>query len=133
MLVQDFTPDNDLATKAIQALIADNNGDDKAATLDSLLDLTLAPRDDWPNFAASAHTAVIPQIQAAAAKQAPLSDLQHETVKHAISLNATLPKGLQVRQPDGVHEQAGQAGAFVKAVGDAAIAAHQEIKQGIKQ
>ena len=105
----------------------------KAATLDSLLDLTLAPRDDWPNFAASAHTAVIPQIQAAAAKQAPLSDLQHETVKHAISLNATLPKGLQVRQPDGVHEQAGQAGAFVKAVGDAAIAAHQGIKQGIKQ
>jgi VWFA-related protein len=36
VLVQDFTPDIDLATQAIQALIADNNGDDGAATLDSL-------------------------------------------------------------------------------------------------
>jgi VWFA-related protein len=36
VLVQDFTPDNDLATKAIQALIKDDNGDNGAATLDSL-------------------------------------------------------------------------------------------------
>ena len=36
VLVQDFTPDVDLAAKAIQALIDDNNGDDGAATLDSL-------------------------------------------------------------------------------------------------
>lgn len=36
VLVQNFTEDNDLAAKGIQALIDDNNGDDKAATLDSL-------------------------------------------------------------------------------------------------
>jgi len=36
VLVQDFTPDIDLAAHAIEALIADNNGDDGAATLDSL-------------------------------------------------------------------------------------------------
>jgi VWFA-related protein len=36
VLVQDFTPDNDLAARAIHALIADNNGDDGAAILDSL-------------------------------------------------------------------------------------------------
>ncbi len=36
VLVQDFTPDTDLAVKGIQALIDDNNGDKGAATLDSL-------------------------------------------------------------------------------------------------
>jgi VWFA-related protein len=36
VLVQDFTPDIDSAAHAIEALIADNNGDDGAATLDSL-------------------------------------------------------------------------------------------------
>jgi len=36
VLVQDFTPDVDRAAKAVDALIADNNGDDGAATLDSL-------------------------------------------------------------------------------------------------
>jgi VWFA-related protein len=36
VLVQDFTPDIDKAAGAIQALIADDNGDDGAATLDSL-------------------------------------------------------------------------------------------------
>jgi VWFA-related protein len=36
VLVQDFTDNNDLAAKGIQALIDDNNGDDGAATLDSL-------------------------------------------------------------------------------------------------
>lgn len=36
VLVQDFTENNDLATKGIKALISDNNGDDKAATLDAL-------------------------------------------------------------------------------------------------
>jgi len=36
VLVQDFTPDVDLASRAIQALIADDNGDDGAAILDSL-------------------------------------------------------------------------------------------------
>jgi VWFA-related protein len=36
VLVQDFTPDVDLAASGIRALIADNNGDDGAAILDSL-------------------------------------------------------------------------------------------------
>jgi VWFA-related protein len=36
VLVQDFTPDTTKAERAIHALIADNNGDDKAAILDSL-------------------------------------------------------------------------------------------------
>ena len=36
VLVQDFTPNVDSAAKAIQALIDDDNGDDGAATLDSL-------------------------------------------------------------------------------------------------
>jgi VWFA-related protein len=36
VLVQDFTPDNDLAAHAIQALIADDSGDTGAAILDSI-------------------------------------------------------------------------------------------------
>ena len=36
VLVQDFTSNIDVAAHAIEALIADNNGDDGAATLDSL-------------------------------------------------------------------------------------------------
>jgi VWFA-related protein len=36
VLVQDFTPDVDLAARGIQALIDDDNGDDGAAILDSL-------------------------------------------------------------------------------------------------
>jgi VWFA-related protein len=36
VLVQDFTPNLDTASSAIDALIADNNGDDGAAILDSL-------------------------------------------------------------------------------------------------
>jgi VWFA-related protein len=36
VLVQDFTPNIDLAAKGIEALIADDNGDKGAATLDSL-------------------------------------------------------------------------------------------------
>ena len=36
VLVQDFTPDIDKAASAVQALIADDSGDDKAAILDSI-------------------------------------------------------------------------------------------------
>ena len=36
VLVQDFTPDIEAAAHGIQALIADDNGDDKAAILDSI-------------------------------------------------------------------------------------------------
>jgi VWFA-related protein len=36
VVVQDFTPDTDLAGKAVEALIADDSGDAKAATLDAV-------------------------------------------------------------------------------------------------
>ena len=36
VLVQDFTPDTDAAASAVQALIADDSGDSKAAILDSI-------------------------------------------------------------------------------------------------
>jgi VWFA-related protein len=36
VLVQDFTPDTDKAASAVEALIADDNGDNGAATLDSI-------------------------------------------------------------------------------------------------
>lgn len=36
VLVQDFSPDTDLATRAVEALIADDNGDNGAAILDSI-------------------------------------------------------------------------------------------------
>jgi phospholipase C len=99
-----------------------------ANALDSLLDLTMTPRDDWPVFAAPAYGGVIPRIQAAAVAQAPLSDLQHEAVQHAISLNASLPQSNQVAVPADVLHQPTKAGAFVQAVGKAAVAAHQGLK-----
>jgi phospholipase C len=99
-----------------------------ANTLESLLDLTMTPRDDWPVFAAPAYGGVIPRIQAAAVAQAPLSDLQLQTVQNARSLNASLPKSKQVAEPADVLQQASSAGAFVQAVGKAAVAAHQGLK-----
>jgi VWFA-related protein len=36
VVVQDFTPETDLAGKAVEALIADDSGDQKAATLDAI-------------------------------------------------------------------------------------------------
>lgn len=99
-----------------------------ANTLDGLLDLNMTPRDEWPNFAPPSYSGVIPQIQAAAVAQAPLSDLQQESVDHAMSLNASLPAANRVPVPPGGVTQATQAGAFVQAVGQAAIAAHQGLK-----
>lgn len=99
-----------------------------ANTFDMILDLDMAANDAWPVFAAPVREGVVPRIQAAAAGAAPLSDLQHEAVLHARSLNSTLPKHLQVEAPSNVHEAAG-AGSFIQAVGKAAIAAHQAVKQ----
>jgi phospholipase C len=62
-----------------------------ANTIDSLLDLDMAPRDEWPAFAAPQYSGVISEIQAAAMAEAPLSDLQQESLQHAKSLNASLP------------------------------------------
>jgi phospholipase C len=99
-----------------------------ANTFDTILDLNMAPNDTWPNFAQPVYTGVIPRIQAAAVAAAPLSNLQAEAVLHARSLNASLPDDFQVQIPPGL-DQAANAGAFVQAVGNAAIAAHQPVKQ----
>ncbi len=94
-----------------------------ANTIDTLLDLTMAPRDDLPAFDIPA---VAPH-QAAAVTQAPLSDLQREALQHATSLNAYLPASNRVPVPADL-TQAAQAGAFTQAVARAALAAHQDLK-----
>lgn len=96
-----------------------------AHTLESLLDLTMAPRTDRPNFAAPLHGAPAPTPEAA---KAPLSDLQLEAVEHALNLNDSLPAANKVPVPERVKDQASVAGAFVQAVGNAAIAAHEDLK-----
>jgi phospholipase C len=100
----------------------------QALTLDRLLDLNMAPRDEWPDFPEPDYGGVIPHLDAAAAGSLQLSDLQAESVRHAISLNESLPGQFQVPMPDGVTAEAYVAGAFVKAVGNAAVAAHQVLK-----
>jgi len=87
----------------------------------------MAPNDAWPNFAAPVYGGVVPQIRAAAAAAAPLSDLQAEALAQARSLNASLPDDFQVQVPRGI-KKAAVAGAFVQAVGNAAVAAHQQVK-----
>lgn len=99
-----------------------------ANTLDSLLDLTAAPRDDWPVFPAPVYAAAAPQINAEAAANAPLSDLQRESVEHAVSLNSSLHPSMQVPVSAGGINRAGQAALFVRAVGKAALAAHSGLK-----
>jgi len=94
-----------------------------ANTIDSLLDLNMAPRDEWPAFDAPA---IAPHAQPAST-QAPLSDLQVEAVQHARSLNASLPPVNRVPEPANL-TQAAQAGAFTQAVARAALAAHQGLK-----
>jgi hypothetical protein len=87
----------------------------------------MAPNDSWPNFPAPVYGGIVPQIQAAAVAPAPLSDLQSEGLAQARSLNASLPDEFQVQVPQGL-DQAAIAGAFVQAVGNAAVAAHQQVK-----
>lgn len=98
-----------------------------ANTFDTLLDLNMAPNDVWPNFAAPVYGGVVPQIQAATAAVAPLSDLQAESVAQARALNASLPDDFRVKIPRRLNQVAA-AGAFVQAVGNAAVAAHQKVK-----
>jgi phospholipase C len=94
-------------------------------TFDDILDLSMQPRDEWPNFAVPAHGTAPPANQA---MLQPLSDLQRQSVEHAISLNNSLPKTWQVSVPQDVLSNTAKAGAFTKAVGTAAISAHQDIK-----
>ena len=100
----------------------------QANTICDLLDLNAAPRDEYPDFADAVYSTVLPQVHATAVAAATPSDLQREAVDHAISLNASLPAQARVAVPVLDTLQASQAGAFVKAVGDAAIAAHQGLK-----
>lgn len=95
-----------------------------ANTIDTLLDLSMAPRDEWPAFDTSA---VAPRVQPTAVAPAPLSDLQLEAVQHARSLNNSLPQASRVPEPANL-SQASQAGAFTQAVARAALAAHQGLK-----
>jgi phospholipase C len=99
-----------------------------ANTFEGLLDLTMSPRDEWPVFAKPVYGAAIPQVKAADRAQATLSDLQREAVEHAKSLNASLPQSSQIAVPADVLTQASKAGAFVKAVGNAAVSAHEDVK-----
>jgi phospholipase C len=99
-----------------------------ANTIDTILDLNMAPNDAWPTFAAPVYAGIVPQVQAAAAVVAPLSDLQREALTQARSLNASLPDDFQVQVPR-LLNRAAVAGTFVQAVGNAAIAAHQKVKQ----
>jgi phospholipase C len=96
-----------------------------ANTLDDLLDLTMPPRDEWPNFAAPAHGAAPSPMNQLGQ---PLSDLQKQSVEHAMSLNNSLPRSKRVAVPEDVLTDSARAGAFTKAVGVAALAAHQAMK-----
>ena len=90
----------------------------QANTLIPLLDLTMAPREDRPDFgAAPASRSVLSTVQAAAA---PLSDLLLEHVAHADSVNATLPASMQVQKPEGGIQQAADVGAYARQVAAAA-------------
>jgi phospholipase C len=94
-----------------------------ANTFDDVLDLSMQPRDEWPNFAAPAHG---PSPNLATGQ--PLSDLQRQSVEHAISLNKSLPPPKQIAVPGDVFTDSAAAGSFTKAVGNAALAAHEDIK-----
>jgi phospholipase C len=98
-----------------------------ANTVDTILDLNMAPDDTWPKFAAPVYGGILPQVRAAAAAVAPLSDLQRESLAQARSLNGSLPDDFQVQVPRRLN-RAAVAGAFVQAVGNAAVAAHQRVK-----
>ena len=100
----------------------------QAKTLDVLLDLTMQPRDEWPKFADPDYGGVAPQMNAAAAGGLMLSDLQAEMLEQAKNLNKSLPAKYQVKVPQGIHTSTEVAGTFMKAVGNAALAAHQVLK-----
>lgn len=96
---------------------------EKANTIVPLLDLTMAPRDDRPDFkAAPASHSVLTTVQAASA---PLNDLQLESVAHADAVNKNLPVAARVTRPD--ISQASDAAAYVKAVADAAVASSRAV------
>ena len=76
-----------------------------ANTLDSIVDLTMPPRMEQPNFASPAPAAT-PQSLSIAAAAVPLNALQQEAVDHAATLNDRLPPQLKVRQkPEDIQDE----------------------------
>ena len=88
-----------------------------ANTFDTVLDLTMQPRMEFPNFAAPppAAPAVVNDLAAAAAHQ-PLSALQRDAVAHASQLEKRLPPQLQTRTDPTTIQDENAAGAYLKQV-----------------
>jgi phospholipase C len=87
-----------------------------ANTFETVLDLTMQPRMDVPNFAAPpAAPAVVGDLAAAAAPR-PLSSLQRDAVAHAAQLEQRLPPQLQTRTDVSTIKDENAAGAYLKQV-----------------
>jgi len=87
-----------------------------AKTFDGVLDLSMQPRMERPNFvAAKAAPAVVGDIAAAAAVQS-LSALQVEAVDHAAQLEQRLPPQLQTRTDPATIKDETAAGKYLKQV-----------------
>lgn len=85
-----------------------------AKTFDLILDLSMPPRMEVPNFAnPPAQPAAVGDISAAAA---PLSKLQQESILHAVALNQRLPPQLKVRQNPANIQDEHAAGEYLKNV-----------------
>lgn len=93
-----------------------------ANTLVGLLDLNMEPRMEYPDFdEAPVAPGTLERIQASA--EGELSDLQRETVDHALHVNDSLPLKVRVKVPDKI-ETPINAHDFVQSVAAAAISAH---------
>lgn len=82
---------------------------------DRILDLTMAPRMERPNFANAPASigATVPNIAAAAT---PLSKLQQEAIDHAAQLEQRLPPQLRTRQEVGEIQDEHAAGKYLSQV-----------------
>jgi phospholipase C len=97
-----------------------------AKTFDTILDLSMTPRMEIPNFAnPPAQPAGVGDISAAAA---PLSKLQQESIAHAAVLNQHLPPQLKVRQDPSTIQDERAAGQFLTNV----AASLQKLGSGVR-
>jgi len=88
-----------------------------ANTFDTVLDLSMQPRMEVPNFAAPpAAPAVVGNLSAAAAASQPLSALQRDAVAHAAQLEKRLPPQLQTRTDPASIQDETAAGKYLKQV-----------------
>jgi len=86
-----------------------------ANTFDSILDLTMQPRMEQPNFA-NPPAALAAKVPAIAAAAAPLSSLQQQAVDHAAILNDRLPPQLKIRQDPAAIQDEQAAGKYLSSV-----------------